>query len=520
MKTGLTLFFVILVLQAQAVRLFIPMDATQTNHLRAYGVVFNAIGSGTRAEWLLNYKGGSFVMDYTSALDISCTAAGVSFSRMTDKDYNALIKRIKFTNFNGDVIPLTKAPKIAVYTPSNKKPWDDAVTLALTYAGIPFDKVYVDEVMAGALSKYDWLHLHHEDFTGQYGKFWATYKDVPWYREDCRVAERLAARHGFRKVSQMQLAMVKKIRDFVAGGGNLFAMCSATDTYDIALAAAGTDICDTPFDGDGIDPAAQAKLNFGNCFAFTGFTVSANKYEYEYATIDNTPMRFLPESTDKFTLLPFPAKFDHVPAMLTQNHTRSINGFMGQTTAFRKEALKPGVVVLADRKDIHEARYIHGSYKAGSWTFFGGHDPEDYQHMVGESPTDLAKHPNSPGYRLILNNVLCLASGKKDIPAVTFGQEAVPAAKADIPQQRSASGDIRIAAGNNANSLVISFAGPSEKAGVVRKIKSVAFLNAAGREVYARVYDAATVTVDMENLPAGMYNIKVNGEYAGKVVKN
>jgi len=489
------------------------MDSKQTNHLKAYGVVYAVIASGSKADWLLNYKGGSFAMEYTPAIEALCKQKGVSFISMGTAEYNTVVKKIKAPGYNGDVVLLDKVPKIAVYTPANKKPWDDAVTMALTYAGIPFDKLYVNEVLDGALSKYDWLHLHHEDFTGQYGKFWIQYKNADWYKADCRLAEQMAAKRGYRKVSQMQLAVVKKIRDFVAQGGNLFAMCSATDTYDIALAANGVDICDTPYDGDGIAPGVQAKLNYKNCFAFTDFAVSTNPNEYEYSTIDNTNFRPMDENTDNFSLLPFPAKFDPVPSMLCQNHTRRIKGFMGQTTAYRKESLKPEVIIMGDRKDVHEARYIHGKYREGTWTFYGGHDPEDYQHIVGEPPTDLDKHPNSPGYRLILNNVLCLASGKKDVPAIVIGQPATTAA----PLPADPANYIKIAAGGSGNTLVITLSGNN---GISQTISQVSFVNTDGKEVLVKQYNATKVTVDMESLPTGLYSIKVNGVYAGKVVKN
>ncbi len=509
---SLTIIFLWVTATAKGSKLLIPMDAKQTNHLKAYGIVYAAIANGETAEWLLNYKGGSFVLDNTSTLQTMCRQRGVTATPLTVAEYASAIKKVKSASFNGDVISLTRVPRIAVYTPSNKKPWDDAVTLALTYAGIPFDKVYVTEVLDGALSKYDWLHLHHEDFTGQFGKFWIQYKGADWYKTDVRAAEQLAMREGYKKVWQMQQAVVQRIRAFVAAGGNLFAMCSATDTYDIALAANGIDICDVPYDGDGLTPDAQKKLKFDECFAFTGFSLTSNLQEYEHGTIDNTTFHLVPESTDYFMLKPFPAKFDPVPAMLCQNHPRKVKGFMGQTTAFRKEVLKPDVVVLADRKDLHEARYIHGKYKEGTWTFYGGHDPEDYEHKVGEPPTDLDKHPQSPGYRLILNNVLCLASGKKDVPAVAFGKRPPGS------ETPAASGNkiVNIAAGNTSNSLVISLAGSAS----VKQIEQVELVNAEGRQAFAKTYNATSVTVDMNNLPPGLYTIKVNGLYAGKVVKN
>lgn len=402
-------------MQARASKIFIPMDAdNQTNHIKAYGVAYAALKDGIVIDWLLNYKGGSFGMDQVERIERMCKLRGVSYQVISDAQYMGILNEISQPDYNGDIIKLEKCPKIAVFTPGNKDPWDDAVTLALTYAEIPFDKVYDDELLAGDLAKYDWLHLHHEDFTGQYGKFWGSYRNATWYQNDQKKAEAMAAKHGFNKVSQLQLAVAKKIRDFVAGGGYLFAMCSATDSYDIALAAEGVDICDVPFDGDGMDPAAQSKLDFTKCFAFKDFTLSTSAYEYEYSNIDNTNFRHLPsKEIDYFTLFTFSAKFDPVPSMLCQNHTTTIKGFMGQTTTFRKEVLKSSVLVMGDFKPANEARYIHGEYGKGTWTFYGGHDPEDYEHKVGDPPTDLSLHPNSPGYRLILNNVLFPAAKKK-----------------------------------------------------------------------------------------------------------
>ncbi|MCW3122732.1 MAG: asparagine synthetase [Flavipsychrobacter sp.] len=398
-----------------ASKILITMDADdQVNHIKAYGVAYATLKAGLTVDWLLNYKGGSFGIDHTEGLERMCKLRGVSYQVISDAQYGGIINEIAQPDYNGDIIKLEKCPKIAVYTPGNKDPWDDAVTLALTYAEIPFDKVYDDELLADDLAKYDWLHLHHEDFTGQYGKFWAQYRNMEWYQNDQKKAEAMAAKHGFNKVSQLQLAVAKKIRDFVAGGGYMFAMCSATDTYDIALAADGADICDIPFDGDAMDPAAQSKLDFNKCFAFKDFMISTNPYEYEYSNIDNTNLRHLPSrEIDYFTLFTFSAKFDPVPSMLCQNHTTTVKGFMGQTTSFRKEVLKSSVVVMGDFKLSNEARYIHGEYGKGTWTFYGGHDPEDYEHKVGDPPTDLSLHPNSPGYRLILNNVLFPAAKKK-----------------------------------------------------------------------------------------------------------
>jgi hypothetical protein len=413
-RSVLLVFLLLAGLQSFAARLFIPMDAeTQTNHLKAYGVAYAALQANVEVDWLLNYKGGSFCMAQTDAFERMCKLRGVNYEIISDAQYAGIIDQISNPDFNGDIIKLEKAPKIAVYTPPNKEPWDDAVTLVLTFAEIPFDKVYDDEVLRDDLHKYDWLHLHHEDFTGQYGKFWAGYHNTDWYQNDQRTAEAIAAKHGFKKVSQLKLAVAKKIRDFVAGGGYMFAMCSAPDSYDIALAAEGVDICDVPFDGDPIEPNAQQKLDFTKCFAFKDFTISTNPIEYAKSNIDNTNYRHVPMNIDYFTLFTFSAKFDPVPAMLCQNHTTTIKGFMGQTTSFRNAVLKSSVIVMGEYKPAAEARYIHGEYGKGTWTFYGGHDPEDYQHMINDPVTDLSLHPMSPGYRLILNNVLFPAAKKK-----------------------------------------------------------------------------------------------------------
>jgi len=400
---------------AHATKIFIPMDAEgQANHLKAYGVAYAALKANIPVDWLLNYKGGSFGIDDVESIERMCKLRGVTFDVISDAQYSGILNDIANPDFNGDVIKLEKAPKIAVYTPPNKEPWDDAVTLVLTYAEIPFDKVYDDDVLADDLPKYDWLHLHHEDFTGQYGKFWFGYRNAAWYQNDQKTAEATAAKHGFNKVSQLKLAVAKKIRDFVAGGGYMFAMCSAPDSYDIALAAEGVDICAEPFDGDPMDPNAQSKLDFTKCFAFKDFTIETNPYQYTKSNIDNSPAyRHVNAAVDYFSLFTFSAKFDPVPSMLTQDHTTTIKGFMGQTTAFRNSVLKSSVLVMGDYKPANEARYIHGEYGKGTWTFYGGHDPEDYEHRVGDPPTDLSLHPNSPGYRLILNNVLFPAAKKK-----------------------------------------------------------------------------------------------------------
>lgn len=400
---------------AHAAKIFIPMDADeQHNHLKAYGVTYAALKLGIEADWLLNYKGGSFAINQVEAVERLCKLRGVDYEVISDAQYANIVNEIANPDFNGDVIKLEKPPKIAVYTPSNKLPWDDAVTLVLTYAEIPYDKVYDDEVLDGKLAEYDWLHLHHEDFTGQYSKF-LMYRNTNWYQEDVRIQEAMAAKHGFKKVSQLKLEVAKRIREFVAGGGYMFAMCSATDSYEIALDAQNTDICDVPYDGDPIEPGAQQKLDFNQAFAFKDYTISQNPYDGEFSSIDNTNYRNgkVPMETDYFSLFVFSAKFDPVPTMLCQNHTTTIKGFMGLTTAFRKETLKSNVLVMGEYKPVKEARYIHGEFGKGTWTYYGGHDPEDYQHMIGDPPTDLSTHPTSPGYRLILNNVLFPAAKKK-----------------------------------------------------------------------------------------------------------
>ena len=399
---------------AYASKILIPMDDTQTNHLKAYGIAYWVLSQDNSVDWLLNYRGGSFMTEYYQHIENELIIRGVSYSVISSAQANEIVSEISSPSSNTDVMKLEKTPKIAVYSPKSKQPWDDAVTLVLTYAEIPYDVVFDDEVMYNELPKYDWLHLHHEDFTGQFGKFERSYRNFPWYIQQKREYHEIAQRHGFNKVSQLKLAVVKRIREFVLGGGFMFAMCSATDTYDIALAAEGVDIAAAVYDGDPPEPDAQRRLNFENTFAFRDFTLVMDPYEYEYSSIDNVPeQRGLTQENDYFTLFEFSAKWDPIPTMLTQNHTKIIKGFMGQTTAFKKHLVKPDVVVMGETKSAAEARYIHGIIGKGFWTFYGGHDPEDYQHIVGEEPTDLNLHPNSPGYRLILNNVLFPAAKKK-----------------------------------------------------------------------------------------------------------
>jgi hypothetical protein len=390
------------------------MDETeQENHLKAYGIAYSVLAKQYKVNWLLNYKGGSFVFDQVQEFENECKIRGVSYEIIPEAKYTKILEEIADPDVNMDIIQLEKPPKIAVYTPDGKLPWDDAVTMVLTYAEIPFDKVYDDELLDDKLVKYDWLHLHHEDFTGQYGKFYAAYNTADWYIIDKKKNEDMAKKHGFSKVSQLKLAISKKIKDFVIGGGYLFAMCSATDSYDIALAAEGTDICAAMFDGDAADPNAQNKLDYSKSLAFKDFKLVGNPYEYEYSDIDMTQVRRVPFNSDYFTLFTFSAKFDPIPSMLCQNHTTTVKGFMGQTTSFKSSLIKSSTTILGENKSVGEARYIHGDLGKGTWTFYGGHDPEDFQHQVGDPLTDLNLHPNSPGYRLILNNILFPAAKKK-----------------------------------------------------------------------------------------------------------
>ncbi len=395
--------------------ILIPMDDAQKNHLKAYGISYWVLQQGIEVSWLLNYRGGSFMCFHHQLIENECVIRGVTYQVIADVQAASILQEMSDAQVNMEEIKLHKPPRIAVYSPKNKQPWDDAVTLVLTYAEIPYDVVYDEEVLDGMLPLYDWLHLHHEDFTGQYGKFWARYKDFQWYRENQRAAEETAKNLGFDKVSQCKLAVVKKIRDFVTGGGYLFAMCSACDSYDVALAANGVDICDIMFDGDPMDPNAQGKLNYANCFAFTDFAISTSPYEYEISTIDATQQhsRKVREEQDYFTLFEFSAKWDPVPTMLCQSHEVIIKGFMGQTTGFIKDYIKPNVLIMGENKAFNEAKYIHGEFGKGTWTFYSGHDPEDYHHYVGDPQTDLDLYPNSTGYRLILNNVLFPAAKKK-----------------------------------------------------------------------------------------------------------
>ncbi len=392
----------------------IPMDAEgQTNHLKSYGVVFQALKSGQKGAWLLNYRGGSFLFPDSPSLRKMCLLRGVSGIPLTDSEAASLTQELASPTSNTEVVTLEKAPKIAVYSPSGKQPWDDAVTLVLQYAEIPYDRIYDAEILRGDLAEYEWLHLHHEDFTGQYGKFYGAFRQAAWYIEDKRRAEEEAQGLGFSKVSTLKKEVTDRIQGYIATGGFLFAMCSATDSYDVARAAHRSDICASVFDGDPADPDAGSLLDFTNTLAFQQFSLISSPEVYEISTIDVTETRTVTEENDYFALFDFSAKWDPVPTMLCQNHERIVPGFMGQTTAFRFSTLKSSVKVLGAFPLAGEAKYIHGSYGKGLWTFYGGHDPEDYQHKVGDPPTELSAYPNSPGYRLILNNILFPAAEKK-----------------------------------------------------------------------------------------------------------
>jgi len=410
-----TLFFFLITEIFPQGKLLIYMDLAQTDHLKAYGITYNALEMGAKADWLLNYRGGSFLLDYSPQLADECRVKGVAFKKLSNKEAIKLYGYVQSQDVNMNVVRLEKAPKIAVYVPPGFKPWDDAVTLVLDYAGVPYDKIWVDDVLGGKLNKYDWLHLHHEDFTGQYGKFYASFRGAQWYQDRQRTYENEAKKLGFQKVSEMEKAVVLTIKKYIARGGFLFAMCSATDTYDIALAARNVDIVDKMYDGDAPDPDAQKKLDFSQTLAFTNFKLEMNPLVYEFSNIDIQPSEIGPERDDYFTLFNFSAKYDPVPTMLTQDHVNVIHGFMGQTTMFRKELIKKSVTILAQREGTNQVKYIHGNYGRGTFTFLGGHDPEDYRHAVGDPPTDLSLHKNSPGYRLILNNILYPAAKKKKL---------------------------------------------------------------------------------------------------------
>lgn len=390
------------------------MDLQQTDHLKAYGITFNALKDGIKGDWLLNYRGGSFMFDYSDQLALKCRVKGVSFSLLNAQQAVQIYSLVQSEDQNMEVVRLEKEPKIAVYVPPNFKPWDDAVTLALDYAEVKYDKIWIEEILRGDLQKYDWLHLHHEDFTGQYGKFYASFSNAPWYIEQQTIYENEARKLGYKKVSDMEKAVVLTIKNYVGQGGFLFAMCSATDSYDIALAALNDDIVDRMYDGDPPDPKAQENLDFTQTFAFENFKLEMNPLIYEYSDIDVQLLEIGEQRNDYFSLFDFSAKYDPVPTMLTQNHVNVVQGFMGQTTMFRKKLIKKSVMILGERANTNQVKYIHGNFGRGTFTFYGGHDPEDYQHAVGDPPTDLNLYKNSPGYRLILNNILFPAAKKKE----------------------------------------------------------------------------------------------------------
>jgi len=393
--------------------LLVPMDDTQKNHLKAYGIAFWVLENEIVMEWLLNYRGGSFLLPHSKYIEEELIIKGVSYKVLPDAKVKQIKMQIANPEVNMEVVQLETAPKIAVYTPKGKQPWDDAVTMVLTYAEIPYEEIYDSTVVKGGLAEFDWLHLHHEDFTGQYGKFYKNYHTAPWYQKQVRTNETTATSLGYSKVSNLKLAVATNIKNFVIAGGFLFTMCSGTDSYDIALAATDTDICEQMYDGDASEPGYQSKIDYEKGLAFKDYTIEKNPMTYEYSDIDGTKLHKQPESQDKFFLFEFSAKWDIVPTMLCQNHTMVIDGFMGQTTDFKTEFIKSDVLILAENKALGTARYIHGNTGMGTWTFYGGHDPEDYRHYVGDPPTDLNLHPNSPGYRLILNNILFPAAKKK-----------------------------------------------------------------------------------------------------------
>jgi len=408
------LFCSFITITSTAGKILIPMDESQTNHLKAYGMAYWILENKINIEWLLNYRGGSFLVDNYPDITKECQIRGVGFQVIADVQAQQIYNEINDPEVNMERVKLEVAPKIAVYSPQGKQPWDDAVTLVLTYAEIPYTLIYDREIVKGELVKYDWLHLHHEDFTGQYGKFYANYKNAAWYQDEVKSQEALASELGFSKVSLMKRQVAVNIQEFVVGGGFLFTMCSGTDSYDIALAAVNVDIVESVFDGDPSDPQAQNKLNFENAFAFKDYRIEKNPMIYEFSSIDGSEDHGkIGEMNDFFTLFDFSAKWDIIPTILTQNHTQVIKGFMGQTTSFREQYMKSNVTIMGETKRTNTAKYIHGELGQGQWTYYGGHDPEDYRHLVGDPPTDLNLHPNSPGYRLILNNILFPAAKRE-----------------------------------------------------------------------------------------------------------
>jgi len=414
MKKLLLILWLFFSLNSFASYILIPMDAEgQKNHLKAYGISYWVLNKQQNVKWLLNYRGGSFLIPFIDSVEKECLVRGVSYEVLSSEKAESILMEIQSPSKNMDAVILEKAPKIAVYSPNGNQPWDDAVTMVLTYAEIPYETIYDTEVLNDALLLYDWLHLHHEDFTGQYGKFYRAYRNAAWYIEQQQAAEVLASSLGYIKVSDQKLAVAKKIREYVLGGGFMFAMCSATDSFDIALAAQEVDICEPIFDGDGTSPNYQSQLDYSKTFAFRDFIIERDPKVYEFSSIDMTQKRQISKELDYFTLMEYSAKWDPIPSMLNQNHTALVKGFMGQTTSYSRDLVKSNVLVMGENKSNGEARYIHGIKGQGFFTFYGGHDPEDYTHRVGDPKTELDLHPTSPGYRLILNNVLFPAARKK-----------------------------------------------------------------------------------------------------------
>ena len=411
----LLLAVVILPLEISATSLLIPMDEVQNDHLKAYGVVYKSLEKGHKAQWLLNYRGGSFLVDFSRETVDLCLLMGVTYEEITSGRVSDIFEQIEVENM--ERVELEKAPKIAVYSPHTNDPWDDAVTLALTYAEIPYTTVWDEEVLSGVLEDFDWLHSHHEDYTGQYGKFYGSFRNELWYQAEVQTNEAMARKLGFNKVSQLKLEVAKTVYDYVRRGGFFFSMCSAPETIDIALAAEGVDIVPQEFDGDPIDPGATGKLDYSRTFAFENFVPNYDPMRYRRSDIDTYPermVRFPTQGEDFFFLFDFSAKLDPVPTMLVQNHVNTVDGFMGQVTGFKKSLLKKHVIVLGEPDNFDEVRYIHGNLGRGTFTFLSGHDPEDYQHLIHDPPTDLSLHKHSPGYRLILNNILFPAAKKKE----------------------------------------------------------------------------------------------------------
>ena len=409
------LFFLYIISFSVGQKIMIPMDQAQNDHLKAYGIAYYSLTKNINVEWLLNYRGGAFLFDENQLIISECKIRGVSFEKINTSDLVSLYSAIDQNNM--DIVLLEKNPKIAIYTPPNKQPWDDAVTLALTYAEVDYETLWDEEVHLGKLEKYDWLHLHHEDFTGQYGKFYRSHRNSQWYKDQKVQFEDVAKKLGYESVHQQKKGVATIIKDYVGNGGFLFAMCSATDSYDIALAMKNADGAYSVFDGTPIDPNIQSKLDYNQCFAFTDFKLLSDPMIYEFSDIDlpssNNPITRGAEA-DYFSLFEFSAKYDPVPTMLTQNHVSIVKGFMGQTTGFDKDKVKNHIVIMGEDPSTNQVKYLHGNFGKGTFTFYGGHDPEDYQHFVGDPPTDLSLHRNSPGYRLILNNILFPAARKKE----------------------------------------------------------------------------------------------------------